>query len=262
MSRTMATTAMNGSVRYKGNSVECYSPSQMRDMYPDNDYRLIGETLWDNSKPVIFEMEASGHTFKVSNPGEHSKALYRKVGYLPADAPDSYVALLKNRFPLLALLFALLIALLLSMGFISCTANQGENAISIPEIDPNVHVLPSEGTQTSSEGGGGMVSMVYTLDATLDLATGQIAMDFENPSVSNHDVVLTLYIEDGTNDYEIAQSGRIASGYGLTTMAFNDSVQLSPGTYQGFYKVAYYDAGSGDRALVESDITDVVITVI
>ena len=40
-----------------------------------------------------------------------------------------------------------------------------------------------------------------------------------------------------------------------------DSAILSEGVYNAVYKVLYYDALTGEKALVESTITDVALTV-
>ena len=76
-------------------------------------------------------------------------------------------------------------------------------------------------------------------------------------------MVLELYVISGSDDIKIAKSGRIQAGYGLYQMSLlEDAAELSEGVYRGKYKVIYYNPDTGERALVESDITDLQITVI
>jgi hypothetical protein len=137
----------------------------------------------------------------------------------------------------------------------------------LPDLDPNATKLTDDDSEkVVSEGGGGSVSLAYSVDATLSLSTGQIDMCFENPNASNHDLVLELYVIDSSDDSRqtmIAQSGRVAAGSGLYTMIFDaGSAQLSAGEYNAKLKVLFYNPDTGERALVESEVSDMKLSVV
>jgi hypothetical protein len=185
-----------------------------------------------------------------------------------------YVALLKSKIPVLLLLLALLIgsftAIVTSQGWFSgLLAGHVVPIINpynpLPDTDPNVLALEDDGSavtaDTSGESEGGSVSLVYSLDASLDLGTGQIGIYFQNPSNSNHAAAIQLYITSEGTDTLIAKSGLIPAGTGLYQLdMIKDSAVLSEGLYEGKYRVIFYNPVTGERALVESEITDLVIT--
>lgn len=242
----------------------CYSPKQMAKMYPNDDFRLVGETLTNNSKSKISQLSADGESFNISNSGSHGRFAFKRSGYIAVEG-GAYVAVLTNRIPFLIILFSLLVGLAASGVILirSLTAPDAKPYNPVPEIDPMVEPLENDnGESVQSEEGGGFVSMVYTLKASLDLPSGEIEMLFRNPKKSNHHVVVELYIVSGDAETMIAKSGLIAPGYGLSQLAFiEDSAVLRAGTYNGKYIVHYYDAATGERALVDSEINDLAITV-
>ena len=136
----------------------------------------------------------------------------------------------------------------------------------IPEKKGDEDLVPETGggdeTQKESPDGGGSVSMIYTLSAKITLSTGEINIHFKNPKVSNHSVAMQFYILSGGEEYLVAESGLIPAGNGLYTLKMLDTAPtLSEGTYEGMYRVMYYDPITGVRAHVQSEITDVVVSV-
>ncbi len=245
----------------------CFSKKLLKRKYPNDDFHLVGETRAHNRKRAVGKLPFGEKVFVVSGVGEHSKILNRTAGYVHV-GEDDYIVLLKSRIPFLLWLFFLLLGIA-AAGILLFRLWQGPKA---PAIDP-YHPLPEEDSQAESiqddhsqkaqsEKGGGSVSMIYTLKADLSLSGGSISMHFKNPGASNHDVVLELYILSDGTETKIAQSGRIRAGYGLYEMQMDrEAAVLQEGIYQGKYKVLYYDPDTGERALIESDITDLEITV-
>lgn len=254
-------------VKIYGEELECFSPKMMKKLYPDRDsYKIVGEVRSGNKKDAIDKIQIGDKLRKVAEPGAFSKILNKRVGYVCV-GDDEYVVLLKSRLLFLILLFGLGVgictACLLIWLWMQPEPVAPDNPI--PSVDPNVQVLPSDPsdeTHPTSNEGGGTVSMIYKLTAKLTLSDNAISMYFKNPGESNHDVVLELYIVSGEDQILIATSGRLPAGTGLYQMTFDTAAaSLREGQYQALYKVAYYDPATGERALVESNITDVVLTV-
>ena len=246
-----------------------YSPKQLKDAYPNGGYRIVGETKNKVKKKIIGRLVAGEQTFDVAEPGAHSKILYKRSGYV-AVGRDEYIALLKNRIPFLILLFFLWLGIILALAFMlrSC-GGPDEPFHPLPGTDPSQ--MPGETvagtTAPPAMNGEGTINMIYTLEAGLNLSTGHIDMYFKNPNVSNQDVMIEMYVvwEENGEKYEIkiAESGRIMIGYYINTMTFNSDVAvLEEGrVYDAKYKVYAYNPKTGEKALVESTITDLKLYV-
>ena len=245
----------------------CYSPKQMRDKYPDEDYNIVGEIKRKGKKKKIGDLKLGDKTFFVSEPNTYSKILYKRSGYVCV-GENQYISLLKGRLAFLLLFLLLLLGLagvttiLIHLGIPSIPTIDPYNPL--PDQDPYSEAMEDdESVKGVSDEGGGHVAMIYTLNATLDLSDGKISMSFKNPNESNHDAVLQMYIISGDSETLIAQSGLIKAGYSLSRLdKIEKSAILKEGRYKGKYKVIYYNPDTGERALVESDITDLEITVV
>ena len=233
-------------VKYRKDQISCFKKKELKKLYPNDDYTVIGETLRNNRKTAISELVVadSNETYLVSKLGSHSGLLYRKAGFA-AVGDDNYVALLKNRFVFfllfLALLGALVAGIILLVNLINFKPKTPDNPL--PPPDPYIEKIDNDDTEkTVSEKGGGMVSMIYTLSAKISISEKKAKIYFKNPNASNHDVVLELYMLSGGERIKIGESGRIPAGTGLFTMDIDTSaVQLAEGKYKGLYKVIYYN---------------------
>lgn len=258
-------------IKLEGTKIPCYSKKKMDKLYSEESmYTIVGETKRKNKKDEIATLNVWRSKFIVSKLEDNSKVFYRKAGFV-AVGPDQYVVLLKHRFAFLFWFFGLLLGLLLA-GLLLWSAlfDRPEPTIidpdhPLPSEDPYAEALPEAeagGEKADSEDGGGSVSMIYTLSAEVTLSTGQVRIYFRNPTDSNHDIKLVLYALSGGKEYPLAQSGLLKAGNGLETMELIEgAAQLQSGTYSGKYKLYYYDSLTGEKALVEPEITDLVITV-
>ena len=255
-------------IKLEGTKIQCYSKDQMDKLYPNGEYILVGETKRKNKKTEIAALNVWRSRFSVSTPGDNSKIFYRKAGYVNV-GQDQYVVLLKHRFAFLIWFFGLLLGVALAILLLIAALRDKDPTIidpdhPLPTEDPNAQTVPDEGHEHKAESadGGGSVSMIYTLSVELQLSTGEADIYFRNPGVSNHDIALVLYVVSGEEEYPIAQSGLVKAGNELKKMTvLEDTVQLSAGTYSGKFKVLYYDPLTGEKAMVEPEITDLVITV-
>ena len=249
-----------------GEQLDYYSPKQMKELYPDKDsYTIVGEIRRNNKKEAIEKIKIGDKYRKVAKYKAFSRIFNKEVGYLCV-GDDEYILILKSRLAFLLMLFGLgfgiLVASLLLWFLLKPEEVTPINPL--PPVDTGVQTLPDDGSTARpvDPNGGGTVSMIYSLDAEMSLSTGKISMYFQNPKTSNHDVVLELYIISGDQEVLVATSGRLPTGAGLYVMQFDETAaKLMEGTYAAKFKVHYYNPITGEKALVESDITDVTIKV-
>jgi len=123
-----------------------------------------------------------------------------------------------------------------------------KNALPIDDEEPTDKLSQAEG--------GGAVSLTYMKDVTLNLGTKEASILFQNPFKSNQDMALQLVIDNKI----IAGSDKLPPGYKLSVMTNVDVDKLSAGTYEGKFVVLYYNAGTGEKAIVNTEIP-VTITV-
>ena len=108
--------AYDSKYKVRNRDIACFSKSKMKDMYPDGNYNVIGETILNNSKDKIDEIILGKTTLNVSEEGSHSKLFYKDAAYIYIYITDDgnnneggYVKLLKRRWLLLWLLLGLLL---------------------------------------------------------------------------------------------------------------------------------------------------------
>ena len=131
------------------------------------------------------------------------------------------------------------------------------------ETAPDTKESETTESETEKPSGGGSVSLSYTTTARYTYGESKVSIYFMNPSRSDHDVVLELYAI-GTENQRVlmAKSGRIPAGTGLEVMTLMDGTpDLTPGSYRGLYRVLFYDPKTGERAMITTEIPDIVIKV-
>jgi hypothetical protein len=167
------------------------------------------------TKEEIAALNVWRSKFIVSKLEDNSKVLYKKAGFV-AVGPDQYVVLLKHRFAFLFWFLGLLLGLGVAAVLLwSALFSKPEPEIidpdhPLPTEDINAETLPDEGDAVISEEGGGSVSMIYTLSVNASLSSGTAQIDFRNPSVSNHDVAIVLYVISDGKEYPIFRNGNWA----------------------------------------------------
>lgn len=265
----LSTTDHDQKVKIEKQELFCYSRKQLDKLYPDKDYKIVGETRAKNKKEAIAQLKAGEKTLDVSEFKSNSRLLNKCVGYARVNR-DEYIALLRSRVPFLILLLCCIAALIIASSLLMGAINEEPPGPVV--IDPDhpmptqdVNATPNEDDNSEKaqvEEGGGSLSMIYSLDAELNLTTGQIRIYFMNPNASTHDVSLILYVVSGDTEVPIAQSGRISAGYSLTSLTMVEgTAALSEGIYTGYYMLSLFDPETGERALVQPEITGVQLVV-
>ena len=248
-------------MEFRGESLFCYSKKEFKRLSRKRNFTVVGETTGRGKTNCDSWVELSGHQYGLLKPGSKSRLFYREAGYLQLEN-EGFIVLLQSRLPfLLLLIFAA--AVLAPLLWLFLIRLRLPDALAPLPVDANVGEIQGDDSEKKeSPEGGGSVTLTYSLDAELSLSTGKIQMYFLNPNASNHDIALELYVLEGEEMYKVAESGRIQPGYGLTQMEYQtDEAVLSQGEYEALYLVSFFDSESGERALVESTVTDVTLVV-
>ena len=267
-------------VRLESKHHLCYSKKKLKQLHPDGNYRIVGETRSlkrDKKNPsagprptkkgAALRAMLQGLTGTgIVDVGTSSRLFFKKAGYLCVGEGE-YVCLLTSRVPFLSVLFSAVLLAGLSTGMILVL--NGPLAVPpnypLPPVDENSRPLEGDDSDKIVTDGGA-ASLIYTLDAEVNLSKGTIDIYFLNPNASTRDITLRLILLVGDEEYTIGASGRILPGRGLLTLSLNsEEVELSPTddtmAYAGRYELAYYHPVTGERSLVETKIENVIIRV-
>ena len=95
------------SYKVKKREIACYSKSRMKDLFPDGNFHVYGETLPRNRKDEIDTIELAEHEFRISREDSHSSLFTRIVGYIN-NGSGEYIVLLRRNFLLLWIFLGLL----------------------------------------------------------------------------------------------------------------------------------------------------------
>jgi hypothetical protein len=171
---------------------------------------------------------------------------------------QSYTAgKIKNAFPLWILLLPLLLLPLLLLY---------TNSV-IPEYIPVFNPIPIDSEVRQVERavpniGSNLVSFRFERTINVSLSSGECILNFLNPGISNHDVVIELQLTgDWNRNALIAYSGSVPPGYELESIRLlpaGDRVELFPGQYEGVINLIFYDMNTHSRAHLESQLPVVV----
>ncbi len=122
------------------------------------------------------------------------------------------------------------------------------------KTDENVVLLPNSGEKMEAKEGGGAVSLSYSNKVDIDLKSGQVSVNFKNPSRSTQSMVLQIIIKQNDNEVIVAESNRIPPSYAIYELKLKDNITLSKGEYEGMFNVMYYDEETEEKAIVNTNI--------
>ena len=121
------------------------------------------------------------------------------------------------------------------------------------EAERHAHPIPDDDEECArAQPGSGSVSLTYSNEVFVDPVSGSVELLFANPGRSNQDMVLQIVIREKV----LLQSGRIEPGNQVTKLDLgaDGAAMLSPGGYEGCFRVFYYDPVSGEKAIVSTEI--------
>jgi len=232
----------------KGQTVRCYSPKQMRKLYPEGGFRTVGESLPKNGKNKKMSKKAQEaktgtlncgnvHT-SVSRMGAHPSGLFTVAGYVRV-GEDAFIALLKPRFAWVpwALFITLFVALLVVINFRDVLFdNDVEPGIIDPVYDPE-DVDPRQ--QDYDDPNDKKATLTDYVRVKIPLGTVEFLYDFSS-LYADGPVQLSLAIEVDGIGYVIAQKDtQIKNGKIPDTDLDWDLIrtELKAGTYVGSLKI-------------------------
>ena len=123
----------------------------------------------------------------------------------------------------------------------------------VPPVDTNAETMEGDETKLESPEGGGAVGLIYTTTAKLSLSSGTISMLFGNPQRSNQNMTVAISVQDVI----IAESGLLEPGNRISVMSLNKKgaeVMVNEGVYNAKFVVEFYDADSGEKAMINTEI--------
>lgn len=255
----------DATVKINDRDIKCYSKKKIKNLYPDGNYKIVGETFEKNKKQEKDIIVIADKKLIVSEYGKNSKLRYKRKGYFEV-GENEYIVYLKSRLAFLLILVFILLGIGISVYFgikILTSIPTVEPEYPLPPEDNQVTVIDEDNTKKSiSKNGGGSVRVRLSNTAKIDLNTGDIEMIYQNPNQSNQDTVITLVLISENEEYIIAKSGLIKSGNQITKLKlFNNVVQLSEGVYKGKYIIEHYNPETGEKALTNSNFNDIEIQV-
>ena len=134
------------------------------------------------------------------------------------------------------------------------------------ELEPNAQPIAQEPEQPASsqavEEGSGHVTLTYTKVVTVQRSTRTVSLFYQNPSTSYNPVSVQVVLVDKNGiEVVIAQSGLLEPGTQLTSLTLSTDVNLPEGSYDGYYSLAFYNPDTGEKAVVDSVVQGLSITV-
>ena len=167
----------------------------------------------------------------------------------------------KNNKNLVRILSAVLLVLLIVVILLLLRSCQGQSPAGPSKVlepdypqmteDPNADTIPDDDSEKPVvSNGGGSVTISFMDNVTYSLSTGELSLYYQNPNASTHNVVVQVILENGEDEYLLAQSGILTPGQ----QADAGAPQLSVGGYNGKLKLLFYDPETGERAIVDTDI--------
>ena len=97
----------DSSYKVRKREIACYSKDKMKELFPDGNFPVVGETLPRNKKKEIDTVELGGRSFRISEEDSHSSLLCRTKGYV-SDGRGGYIVLLRRNFLILWILLGIL----------------------------------------------------------------------------------------------------------------------------------------------------------
>ena len=130
------------------------------------------------------------------------------------------------------------------------------------ELEPNAIVDTSASESArSSTGSGGFASIEYAKEVRIDREKGTAQIYYANPSNSINSVAIQLILMDSEGREAIlGQSGLLMPGTRLEELQLDDA-SCKPGSYGGKYILTFYDSETSEKAILNTVIDGLNVTV-
>ena len=156
---------------------------------------------------------------------------------------------------MIILIVAMSVVIVAAVGVAFWALTAREQVVITPDYAPPEEekyaeqIQGDQGGKFESEEGGGAVAVEFTKSITVDLSDKKAALNFGNPSRSNQQMVLQIWVHDVC----IAQSGALKPGYKVSTLDLLPGATKSfagVGGYDGKLVILNYDEVTGEKAMV------------
>jgi hypothetical protein len=218
--------------------IPCYTKSQMKNLYPQGGYTVLGEFAPGSPQPRSGSLRSDGLKLKLTAHKSNSRILYSEKGFVSLEGiEDGFAVLLKN--VLLQRLLAAILSLILIAGGLFLALNWNSLFAAVPAANEPGRELELEegaeewqGIQPRDTGGvtEGIAIPGYK-SITVDADTTDVNVNFQNPEGNPCYFVISLILADGT---ELYKSKMIEPGMGLYEITLTQA--LAAGEYDATVK--------------------------
>lgn len=164
----------------------------------------------------------------------------------------------KNNFKFYSILIALVVVIIATVSVtVWALLSKDKNKIT-PDyapvgLDKNAEPMNDNEEKLNHSEGGSSVGIIYAKELTVNLTSRKIELLFANPSRSNQDMVIAVVIQDCI----LVTSGRITPGNKITNLKLNKDAtdRLTAGGYNGTIIISCYDPKSGEKSLINTEIS-------
>ncbi len=226
-----------GTCKLGENEVVCYTPKQMKSLYPAGDYDVVAEHLPKGKSEIWGTIVAKDQSYPLYETGTHSNLLYRVKGYV-ATGEDMYVAVLLNNAAFFAAIstaavIVVLCAVLLGTELGGQTPHGGTTGkqLNLEEGQEDWEGIRQD-TQSGTDKG---IAIPGYKSITIDADKTDVKVNFQNPKGNPCYFEISLILQDGTVLYS---SKMIEPGKGLYNITLNQA--MSPGQYDAVIKYETY----------------------
>jgi hypothetical protein len=194
-------------------NLECYTPRQMKSLYPSGAYEKVGEYAPGKGGGPAGVLRSGAAELPLSRYGAHSRVTHREKGWVAVGA-DSFAALLTNVLVPRALIAALVLVLIAG-GVLLAPGVAGPPGTAAVDLEEGA--VPWQGVQNQDTGGTqeGIAIPGYK-SITVGAGRTNVQVNFQNPEGNPCYFRISLRLDDGTVLY---QSKMIRPGMALYDIA-------------------------------------------
>lgn len=151
-------------------------------------------------------------------------------------------------------IIASMVLLLGVVGFSTIPAIEAADQPYAPIPSDKNQIRITEEKEPENRSSGSSISFKFNETLHIDATTGNVYINFENPSYAKNNIVVTLVSEDDRS--EMAKTGAIAPGHGIKYLRLNDNgyEKINGGVRSGIIMLTAYSAETNDKAMVDTEL--------
>lgn len=232
-------------------TVGCYTPSQMKGIFPKGGYAVLGEHVLGSTEDTECSLRTDGVIIPVSPLDTASRLWHKPVGYIAISGTDDTFVLVLRKVLLIrfALVAAVAIAACIAAYFLWFAPGlQGDDL----EIDAGAVEwtgFPAEEPGIPADG----IRLPGYKSISVQADTREVSIALHNPPENDCYLVMRLVLSE--TGEELFESKMIEPGKGLYAVTLSRA--LSPGTYKAQLQYEAYDRASLSRlngAVINLDV--------